>query len=238
MAGEISNLIYGAIGGGLVTAGLRIAETYFIAPRLTESVESRKKLLLYGRPLWRACHDLYYRLFYIKQKMHSPRPSLSVSLREAESLEWFTTKEGNYITSAAYMIAAVASWIAIYEGDTVFLRFEKESLTTQFLLKVERFKNSISKNNILWFHYVNGIGEQLIQDGANRPMPFSNFCYKLTKDEDFKAYYSQLFQFLNQVNQGNFEESIKDTLDALNEIKKFLVSEDIVVEPPREFEPS
>lgn len=238
MAGEISNLIYGAIGGGLVTAGLRIAETYFIAPRLTESVESRKKLLLYGKPLWRACHDLYYRLFYIKQKMHSPRNSLSGSLREAKSLEWFTTKEGNYITSAAYMIAAVAAWIALYERDTVFLQFGKESLTTQFLLKVERFKNSISNSNILWFHYVNGIGEQLIQDGASKPMSFSNFCYKLLKDEDFKAYYSQLFQFLNQVNQGEFERSMEDTLDALNEIKKFLISKGIVVEMPREFDPS
>jgi hypothetical protein len=187
MVGEISNLIYRAIGGGLVTAALRIAETYLIAPRLTESVESRKKLLLYGKPLWRACHDLYYRLFYIKQKMHSPRSSLLGSLKEAESLEWFTTKEGNYITSTAYMIAAVSAWIALYERDIVFLQFGKESLTTQFLLKVERFKNSISNSNILWFHYLNGIGEQLIQDGATRPMPFSNFCYRLLKDEDFKA---------------------------------------------------
>lgn len=238
MAGEISNLIYGAIGGGLVAAGLRIAETYFIAPHLTESVESRKKLLLYGKPLWRACHDLCYRLFYIKQKMHSPRTSLSGSLREAKSLEWFTTKEGNYITSAAYMIAAVAAWIAIYERDTVFLKFGKESLTTQFLLKIERFKNSISNDNILWFHYVSGIGEQLIQDGATKPIPFSDFCYKLLRDEDFKAYYSQLFQFLNQVNQGDFEKSIEDAVDALNEIKKFLVSNGIVVETPREFDPS
>jgi hypothetical protein len=238
MAGEISNFIYGAIGGGLVTAGLRIAETYFIAPRLTESAESRKKLLLYGKPLWRACHDLYYRLYYIEQKMHSPRNNLSGSLKDAESLEWFTTKEGNYITSAAYMIAIVAAWIALYERDTVFLQFGKESLTTQFLLKAERFKNSISNSNILWFHYVSGIGEQLIQDGASRPMSFSNFCYKLLKDEDFKAYYSQLFQFLNQVNQGEFKKSIEDTLDALNEIKKFLVSKGIVLEMPREFDPS
>jgi hypothetical protein len=238
MAGEISNLIYGAIGGGLVTAGLRIAETYFIAPRLTESAESRKKLILYGKPLWRACHDLYYRLFYIKQKMHSPRSNLSGSLKDAESLEWFTTKEGNYITSAAYMIAAVAAWIALYERDTVFLQFGEKSLTTQFLLKVERFKNSISNSNILWFHYVSGIGELLIQDGASRPMSFSNFCYKLLKDEDFKAYYSQLFQFLNQVNKGEFEKSIEDTLDALNEIKTFLVSKGIVLEMPREFDPS
>lgn len=91
--------------------------------------------------------------------MYSPRSSLSGSLQEAESLEWFTTKEGNYITSAAYMIAAVSAWIALYERDIVFLQFGKESLTTQFLLTVERFKNSISNSNILWFHYVSGIGE-------------------------------------------------------------------------------
>lgn len=170
--------------------------------------------------------------------MYSPRSSLSGSLQEAESLEWFTTKEGNYITSAAYMIAAVSAWIALYERDIVFLQFGKESLTTQFLLTVERFKNSISNSNILWFHYVNGIGEQLIQDGATRPMSFSNFCYGLSKDEDFKAYYSQLFQFLNQVNQGEFEKSLENTLDALSEIKKFLVSKGIVLEMPREFNPS
>ncbi|MBD2104830.1 hypothetical protein [Leptolyngbya sp. FACHB-261] len=238
MAGEIFNLVSGAIGGGLVAAGLRVFENYFLAPRLAESVEARKKILLYSKPLWRACHDLHYRLFYIKKKMHSPRATLAASPQDAESLQWFTTSEGNYITSAAYMIATVACWIALYERDAVFLQFGQRSLTAQFLLKTESFKQSISSNkSILWFNYVNGIGEQLIQEETNRPVTFSSFCQKLLRDQDFRDYYTQLFCFLNEVNQGKFEASIENTLVALDDIKKFLVSNGIVVEMPEEFGP-
>lgn len=238
MNDEIATLIYGAIGGGIVAVASRVLENYFIAPRLTESVESRKKLFLYGRPLWRSSHDLLYRLFYIKQKMKSgPRTTLAASPKDAQSLIWFTTKEGNYISSTAYLIAAVAAWIILYERDTVFLQFSKQSLTAQFLLKIDNFKLSISNGSILWFNYINGIGEQLILKEENKPITFSSFCRNLLKDKDFLDYYSQLFQFLHEVNQGNYEKNIEDTFNSLNEIKKFLVSNNIVVETSREFEP-
>lgn len=239
MSDQIAILIYGAIGGGIVALLLRLAESYIFVPRFTESLEARKKLFHYGRPLWRACHRLSYRLYFIKDKMLlGPRSNLAVSPSEAQSLAWFTTREGNYITSTAYMIAAVAAWISLYERDVVFLSFGRRSLTAQFLLKTERFKIAISANgSILWFNYVEGIGEKLVQEKDDKIMSYSSYCHRLLKDKSFLDYNQQLFAFLHEVNNGQFEQNIKDTFAAINDIQHFLIRHHIVIEPPKGFGP-
>ncbi len=50
MDANLNNLLYGAIGGGLVAAAFKILESYVIAPFIGESLEARKKLYLYAKP--------------------------------------------------------------------------------------------------------------------------------------------------------------------------------------------
>jgi hypothetical protein len=232
MSNEIATLLYGAIGGGLVSAGLRVVETYLVAPRLSEAVEARKKLFMYARPLWSACHAVEFRLNMLYEQSTSDQkiPTLQLNPKEAKSLDWFT-KEGYYVTSTAYLIAAVASWIVLFERDVVFLKFDKESLTIHFFYLIEEFKRGLSSDGSpLWFYYTNGIGEQLVKAGESKPMTLANFSYELFKDEDFRNYYDQLFQFLHQVGQGQHLKNIQATLSTLIEMKRFLESNDIVVE--------
>jgi hypothetical protein len=187
----VSNLLYGALGGGLVATGIRVAETYFVAPRFTESIEARKKLLMYASPLSHACHELESRLNSVLHKLEESsgtREALSRSLKEAKSIDWFT-KAGYYITSTAYLICLTSCWIQLYERDVVFLKFGRSSLTKKFFMLIEKFKDDLSnEDSILWFHYVNGLGEQLIDRDKNRPITMSDFTYKLHQDELFKGY--------------------------------------------------
>lgn len=230
MNDALSHFVYGAIGGGTVAAGLRIIENNLIGPRLAESLEARKKLFHYGKPLWRASDSLCSRLSQVRQKMDNPRTSLAASPRDAKTIAWFTTKQGDYITSTAYMIAEMASWIALFERDVVFLRFGRVSLTASFLLKVKRFKESISSDSNLWINYVDGIGEKLIKPDLSEPLNYSDFCFMLLKEKELLDYYIQLFDYLNQVNQGKFASSIGDTIISLEDINSFLISNKIIVD--------
>jgi len=230
---NLANFLFGVLGGGLVATAFRLAETYWLAPHLTESVEARKKLFLYARPLSHACHELEYRLRALLPKMQAEmndtRTALNLSPRQAQSIDWFT-KEGYYITSTAYLLALVSSWIQLYEKDVVFLKFGRTSLTKQFFDLIEDFKNRLSSDgSILWFHYVNGMGELLIADGSDRPMTLSEFIYKLYTDELFRDYYDQLFVFLNQVAMGKFLANLEATIQKLGEIKHFLVQNQITI---------
>ncbi|MDM9381098.1 hypothetical protein QUB80_10320 [Chlorogloeopsis sp. ULAP01] len=237
MADGLSNLIYGVIGGGIFTFMMKVTETYLIAPRLQESIEARKKLDLYAKPLWLACHELEFRLISIKDKInepYGPSHSLKLSPKTASSLDWFT-KDGYYITSTAYLMASVSCWIALYERDVVFLPFSKKSLTTEFFYLIEDFKRAISsKGSILWFHYVNGIGDNLVDKGTKYPITLSEFSYKLYKDELFRDYYDQLFQFLHRVACNEFMESVEETIQILGKIQKFLEKNRISIKMVRE----
>jgi hypothetical protein len=187
---------------------------------------------MYARPLWLACHAAEFRLNMIHEENQSGRPSPVLQLNPggAKSLDWFT-KDGYYVTSTAYLIAAIASWIVLFERDVVFLKFGKESLTIHFFYLIEEFRRNLSSNGSpLWFYYASGIGEQLIQAGENKPMTLANFSYQLFKDEDFRSYYDQLFQFLHQVGQGQHTRTIQNTLSTLVEMKRFLESNDIIAE--------
>ncbi|MDB9525770.1 hypothetical protein PN498_07205 [Oscillatoria sp. CS-180] len=229
---NIVNFLYGALGGGIVATSFRIAETYIIAPRFTQSIDAKKKLFAYARPLSYACYELNYRLDAISIKINAfneTRNSLRISPKEASSIDWFT-KEGYYVTSTAYLIATVSCWIQLYERDVVFLQFGRSSLTKCFFELIENFKNSLSSSgSILWFHYVNGIGELLVAEAGDRPMNLSEFTYKLYRDELFRDYYDQLFVFINQMAEGQHLETLKNTINAIAEIEAFLVENKITI---------
>jgi hypothetical protein len=68
MSNGFEGLIFGAIGGGIVAFGLRVIEKV-IEGRLAESIDARKKMLKYAKPLWLACNDLDWRLKNILEKI-------------------------------------------------------------------------------------------------------------------------------------------------------------------------
>ncbi len=230
---HFSNFLFGVLGGGLVATVFRLAETYWLAPRFSESAEARKKLFLYARPLSHACHELEFRLQALLPKMRDGEnntcKALRLSPQQAQSIDWFT-KEGYYLTSTAYLIALVSCWIQLYERDVVFLKFGRSSLTKQFFELIEDFKNILSSDgSILWFHYVNGIGELLIAPAGDRPMSMSEFIYKLYEDELFRDYYDQLFVFLNQVAAGKFHDNLANVGQQLGRIQDFLAQNQITI---------
>jgi len=234
MSSDLSNFVYGAVAGGVVAVALRILETYWIGPRLTASREAREKLLLYSRHLYFSCGQAAFRLRYIGKQIREKRPGivfLKRSPKDAKSIEWFT-KDGYYVTSTAYLIALVACWIFILQRDIVFLPFKRKADTREFLNLVERLKTGLSTRTILWYHYIDGLGERLIRQDSDhpRPMGVSQFSQKLHTDEMFRDYYDQLMQFLSQVASGAYLEQIEEAAKTLDQLRRFLVMKRAVSE--------
>lgn len=220
MTPELSDLLYGGIGGGIAAGLLHLIEKWMGA-HLEESLDARKKLRLYAKPLWLECDQLEFRLRHIERKLPNP-DALRVSPANATALDWYT-KDGYYASSTAYLIASVAAWIRLFQRDVVFLEFGQQSLTAAFFNRVEAFKTAISSGeSILWYHYVQGIGEQLTPEGQPRPMSYAAFCHRMFTDALFRSYYDELFQFLGRIAGGEFQHQIGAVLDALREIKVFL----------------
>jgi hypothetical protein len=220
MSNGIEGLLFGAIGGGIVTFGLRAFEKVWIEGRLAESIDARKKMMKYAKPLWLACNDLEWRFNNILEKINK---------NDVESLKWYPgtnveldwyVMDGYYITSTAYLIANVSAWIRLLERDVVFLRFKTESATEQFFILVNSLKVNLSTDSILWFHYFNGIGDYLIQNDV--PISIAEFSNKLLTDKNYRAYYSQLYRFLQSLTEDNKEEFIKKAIKDLGAIKRLL----------------
>src|SRR2546422_8529806 len=106
MDDELSNLVYGAIGGGLVAALFRISEKW-IERRSAQSLEARKTLAKYAKPLWLACHELEQRLVQINAGLKNPH-ALTREPEKGRTLDWYT-KEGYYATSTVYLLASVSA---------------------------------------------------------------------------------------------------------------------------------
>jgi hypothetical protein len=222
MSGELTGLLWGALGGGAIALILRTVEKTLIDVRIAESIETRQKLRKYANPLWLACHDLAYRLDDIHKKLTKGDnlAPLGWSPEDAKSLRWYV-EDGYYVTSTAYLLANVSAWIRLFQLDVVFLRFRKESATAQFLLLVDSLKAQLSKHpSILWYHYLNGIGDSLIENEA--PLSIAAFSSKLATDERFRSYYGQLFRFLDHLRNKDHEELLNATLTTLRDIERCL----------------
>jgi len=141
---QLNNLLYGAVGGGVVAAAFKVIETYIVAPRMGEAIEARKKLFFYAKPFWLDCYELEYRLKRIETKdigfEISNSGLLTAALSDANSIEWFVTK-GYCVTSTAYLLTCVAAWIALFERDVAFLQFSSKSLTINFFHLTQDLKN-------------------------------------------------------------------------------------------------
>ena len=135
-------------------------------------------------------------------------------------MQWYV-KYGYFAASTAYLVANVSAWIRLFQRDVVFLRFGKRSATAQFFHLVESLKARVSRPpSILWYHYFNGIGDRLIENGA--PISIATFSCKLATDDHFRAYYDQLFQFVRHLPAQDYKKLIEDTLHILRQIKKCL----------------
>jgi len=231
---ELSKLLFGAIGGGIAATIFKIVEAKLDARR-KEKESAHATLKKYAKPLWLAAHALELRLAHLTDSTHE---SLKQIPQPGNPIDWYT-KYGYYATSTAYLLSSVASWLGLFQRDVVFLEFGEESRTQAFFRLTENFQATLSQRpSVLWYQYIDGIGSELVDESASRPMTFSAFCRRLHRDETFRLFYDQLFQFLKgAAADGEYREVLAKTQSRLASIKAFLTQAGVVPRLEAEVEP-
>jgi len=218
-------LIAGTIGGGLFSFYQKKKNA-----SIDDKIEAKRKLKKYSKSLWFDLHEINYRLKNIKTNLKSNNfkevlpltyhPDINMDM----DIDWYT-KDGYFITSTAYLFSSLSCWISIYQRDVTFLDFGESSNSADFYRKIERLKQSISnteKGSIMWYHYFNSIGENIIENTQNSPITFARFINQLDSDIKFRLFYSQTFYFLNTLSKIESIDLIEHIMNQIEDCQDFL----------------
>jgi hypothetical protein len=161
------------LGAGLGAAGgLR----YLVDPFIKRGRLS--KVMATG--LWLSCHELHLHLKSINDTLavdpndNETRQALrKIPISDYhERADWFV-KEGYFSVITTYKIAVFSSWMRIYQLNilrAVLIR-RSSRYTAQLFEKFDAFKVAASTDTVLWYSYIDAIGERLIIDSGDYSHP-------------------------------------------------------------------
>jgi hypothetical protein len=145
--------------------------------------------------------------------------------------DWFV-KTGYFSMITAYKIAAFSAWMKIYQ--TAVLRALLTATGSKFISdlfqKFDAYKVAASQNTVLWYNYLESVGEKIIatEGDLSSPVGFNEFCHKYYSDHEFLFYFDQLHMFIHFMGRkdepwvSNYQHALAGMIDALNDLENFL----------------
>ena len=227
--GQVLLLLGAALGAG---GGLR----YFLEPLLRR--RQLRKVMATG--LWLACYELRRHLEAIKATLAGGGTAAD-AMRDAMLKiprndfggrpDWFV-KTGYFSMTTAYKIAAFSAWMKIYQ--TAVLRALLATRGSKFISglfqKFDAYKVAASNNTVLWYNYLESVGERIIvtEGDLASPIGFSEFCRRYQNDHEFLFYFDQLHMFIHFMARrsepwaSNYQQALAGMIEALRSLESFL----------------
>ena len=222
LATNIVLLLAAILGAG---GGFR----YFIEPFLRR--RRLRKVMATG--LWLSCHELRCHLEVIKEKL-GDNSTLADNTRNAlpkndfgGRADWFV-KAGYFTMITAYKIAAFSSWVKIYQRSVLLADLTTlwSDFITELFQKFDNYKVAASSNTVLWYDYIDAIGEKIVttENNFRRPLDFSVFCEKYYGDKEFLFYFNQLHMFIHFIGKKDspwskaHQDALSNMIDCLKDI--------------------
>jgi hypothetical protein len=228
-SGQVFVLLGALLGVG---GGLR----YFIEPVL----KRRHLRKVIGTGLWLSSSELRRHLTAIKATLASSNPTadeMRDSLKKIPSndakgrADWFV-KDGYFCMITAYKIAGFSSWMKIYQTAVlrVLLTLRWSGFISELFQKFDAYKVGASQNTVLWYDYIDAIGEKIIVSEAefSSPLGFSDFCKKYYSDPEFLQYFDQLHMFIHFLGRPDshwaaaHQAALSNMIAALESIEEFI----------------
>jgi hypothetical protein len=228
-SGQILVLLGALLGAG---GGLR----YFLEPALKR--RHLRKVMATG--LWLSCSELRRHLEAIRTTLasggataHDMRDALLKIPRNdyGGRADWFV-KTGYFSMITAYKIAAFSSWMKIYQTALLraLLTVTWSDFMSELFQKFDAFKIASSRNTVLWYNYIDAIGEKMIfvEPDFSSPVGFSEFCRKYFQDQEFREFFDQLHMFIHFMGRteepwlSTYQPALSDMISALQGIEDFL----------------
>jgi hypothetical protein len=215
----------------------------FIEPLWTER-NTRKQLASF---LWLSCRELRLHLVEIHGTMQgggdqaaSTRDSLlKIPTNDYRGDAGWFVKTGYLTMLTAYKIAAFSAWLRIYQNHLLtYSFFQRTRKSLSFVYKhASDFKIIISRNTILWYYYIDAIGDRICvaRDSRFSPITFAEFCGNYFTDPGFRGFFDQLHMFLHFVGRTEpdyarrYREIMPQLISKLEEIETYLHDENLLI---------
>jgi hypothetical protein len=190
--------------------------------------------------LWLSCHELGLHLAAIRDKLAQDNADSEKS-RDAllkiprhdykGRADWFV-KTGYFTMITAYKISAAAAWMRIYQAAalqaTIMIRRDKFVL--DLFKHFDAFKNAASENTVLWYSYIDAIGEKMIKKEGDYsfPMPFNEFCKRYFEEAEFLMFFDQVHMFIHFIGKRDpkwsprHKEALAEMIKVLGQICAFI----------------
>ena len=96
--------------------------------------------------------------------------------------------------------------------------------------KFDAYKIAASHNTVLWYNYIDAIGEKLISTVGelSSPLDFSEFCKSYHDDQEFLYFFDQLHMFVHFMGRkdepwsSTYDKALSDMIGTLQDIEKFI----------------
>jgi hypothetical protein len=227
-SGQILILLGALLGAG---GGLR----YFLEPVLKR--RHLRKVMATG--VWLSCYELRRHLEEIKRTLTESKSADETreALRKLPRYDfdnrpdWFV-KTGYFSMITAYKIAAFSSWMRIYQMAVLqaLLTATWSNFISELFQKFDAYKVAASHNTVLWYNYIDAIGEELIFTAGEftSPLNFSEFCKKYYEDKEFLFYFDQLHMFIHFMGikeepwSRTYQEVLANMICGLQDIEDFI----------------
>jgi hypothetical protein len=215
----IELLVSGTIA--LIAAGGGVK--FFLEPMLRE-IQLRRQ---HASALWLSCVELRSHLEEVKTQVFRKdlegRQTKDALLKiprndyESEGARWFV-QSGYFAMITAYKIASFSAWMRIYQQTLMHYsrRARSKKLMSNLYNRFDQFKSITSHNTILWYYYIDAIGDKITvqEDAIKRPMNFGEFCKNYFQDQDFLHFFDQLHMFIHFLGREE-ERYVRDYRDRL-----------------------
>jgi hypothetical protein len=148
-----------------------------------------------------------------------------------KNADWFV-KTGYFCMITAYKIAAFSAWMKIYQTAVLraLLVARGNKFVSSLFQKFDAYKVAASDTTVLWYNYLDAIGERLIviEGDLTKPIGFGEFCRRYKNDEEFLAFFDQLHMFVHFIGRpdepyaSQYQPVLTKMIDALKNLEKFL----------------
>jgi hypothetical protein len=231
LSGQILVLIGGVLAAALgAGGGLR----YFVEPIL----KRRHLRKVMATSLRLSCHELRLQMEEIRTALKPGNPSaeetrdalLKIPRNDFGGRADWLVKTGYLSMITAYKIAAFSSWMRIYQMAVLqaLLTVKWDNFIPELFDKFDSYKISASRNTVLWYNYIDAIGERLVTTSGEHtgPLGFGEFCKRYHDDSEFLYFFDQVHMFIHFMGRKDqpwstsYPKVLDDMVESLHDIEK------------------
>jgi hypothetical protein len=209
----------------LVTSLLVVYFTQFFKSKAEREQEIKTLNLKYLNPLRLYLEENHFRLSEILDRVEAGGGKYDILVEvdanavSTQKAEWFSG-EGCYLISSCYFTAGLFYQIQKVRNDLAYLRLGKQE-DTRLLNLMFQVSHAFLQNLGIFYAIQPSMGIDMYLPEQDRLMSYREFCQML-QDPEKRVWFDRLIKFYIQTGKGQKLARVKDALQSIAELSRFL----------------